>query len=201
MRKRLHFPLSFLAMSCLLLLNGCAHPGYHTPLEIAQTGTGKEPATLTALPATTLSSGAFNTSGNIASLAQKGVQVIQIGSSLRIILPTDQIFETDSLDIKHSEYETLNDVAAVLKKYGHSAIHITGYTDDIASKNAMPLTRAQARSVLTYLWIRGVPASRLFSDGQGSAHPVGNNKLPSGSAENRRIEITTKYNCIVECND
>ena len=62
-------------------------------------------------------------------LASTGVQVVESDDSIRLIMPGNITFRTDSADINSSFYPVLNSVAKVLNKYSNSTVMVSGHTD------------------------------------------------------------------------
>ena len=84
-----------------------------------------------------------------------------------------------------------------MKKYGPAKIKIAGYTDNVINRSQNKLNaEQQARALLTYLWVKGIPADQLYAVGYGDQAEVADNATVRGSAFNRRIEITVKAACL-----
>ena len=64
-----------------------------------------------------------------AELASTGVSVIRDGDNIRLVMPGNITFKTDSADINAGFYSTLNSVAKVLNKYDNSTVMVMGFTD------------------------------------------------------------------------
>jgi outer membrane protein OmpA-like peptidoglycan-associated protein len=65
-----------------------------------------------------------------------------------------------------------------------------GHTDNTGSDAINnPLSVNRAQSARDYLVSRGVNASRMAIDGQGSREPIADNATEAGRARNRRIDI------------
>ncbi len=125
-----------------------------------------------------------------AELAGTGVGVEQTTDSIRLIMPGNITFRTDSSDINSSFYATLNSVAKVLKKYKDSTVLVSGHTDSTGSADYnLNLSKMRAASVASYLTGQGVAANRFEVLGLGSSNPIASNDTTAGRAENRRVEI------------
>lgn len=125
-----------------------------------------------------------------AELASTGVSVIKDSDNIRLIMPGNITFKTDSSDINSGFYPTLNSVAKVLKKYDNSTVMVTGYTDNTGSLDYnQSLSRARAASVAAYLQGQGVAASRFEIVGMGPLSPIADNSTDLGRQQNRRVEI------------
>ena len=66
-------------------------------------------------------------------LASTGVSVVRDSDSIRLVMPGNITFKTDSADINAGFYATLNSVAKVLNKYSNSTVMVSGYTDSTGS--------------------------------------------------------------------
>lgn len=123
-------------------------------------------------------------------LASTGVQVIESDDSIRLIMPGNITFRTDSADINSSFYPVLNSVAKVLKKYSNSTVMVSGHTDSTGSAEYnLALSKSRAQSVAAYLQGQGVKSSRFEVLGMGSSNPIASNADSAGRAQNRRVEI------------
>lgn len=129
----------------------------------------------------------------IKRLHAQGVQVVRLGDNVTIIIPSDRCFEPGTAGIDGDYDPALQNVAALLKTYGNVAITVTGYTDDVMDAcQAQILTRAQADSIVAYMWAHGIAFQRMCAVGRGVQCPIAQNDTVAGSAANRRIEITLR---------
>ena len=123
-------------------------------------------------------------------LASTGVQVVESDDSIRLIMPGNITFRTDSADINSSFYPVLNSVAKVLNKYSNSTVMVSGHTDSTgAADYNLALSKSRAQSVAAYLQGQGVKSSRFEVIGMGSSNPIASNSDAAGRAQNRRVEI------------
>ena len=101
---------------------------------------------------------------------------IEFASSKAILLPVS--------------YSELDRLAETLKEYPTITIDIKGYTDATGNDGInIPLSKRRAKSVKTYLEKKGIAATRITSEGYGSANPIATNNTKEGRAKNRRVEI------------
>lgn len=129
----------------------------------------------------------------IAKLRGQGVQVVQLGDNLTLILPTDNCFDLGSPDIEGSCVPILLNVAALLKRYDNVPISVQAHTDNVwGADQAEFISRAQAESIVGFLWAHGIPHEHVFAKGCGDDCPIGQNDTVLGSAMNRRIEIALR---------
>lgn len=125
-----------------------------------------------------------------AELVSTGVQVVEEQDSIRLIMPGNITFKTDSADINSSFYPVLNSVAKVLNKYSNSTVVVSGHTDNTGTAEYnLNLSRERAGSVASYLQGQGVKASRFEVMGLGYSNPIASNSTATGRAQNRRVEI------------
>jgi len=126
-----------------------------------------------------------------AQLQGTGVQVVREGENIRLIMPGNITFETDSYTLKPSFYPVLDSVGLVLAKYADTTVRVTGHTDNTGSRQYnLSLSENRARSVADYLVTRQVARTRMYVEGVGFEQPVADNATAAGRARNRRVEIT-----------
>lgn len=125
-----------------------------------------------------------------AELASTGVSVIRDGDNIRLVMPGNITFHTDSADINAGFYATLNSVAKVLNKYDNSTVMVLGYTDNTGSAEYnQTLSVKRANAVAAYLQGQGVKSSRFEIMGMGPSNPIASNTTADGRQQNRRVEI------------
>lgn len=123
-------------------------------------------------------------------LESTGVRVARDGNNIRLIMPGNITFQTDSADINSGFYPTLNSVAKVLKKFDDTTVMVIGYTDSTGSvAYNQTLSQNRAQSVASYLVGQGVKSSRFNVVGMGVSNPIASNATAEGRAQNRRVEI------------
>ncbi|WP_416422551.1 OmpA family protein [Pseudomonas sp. App30] len=128
-----------------------------------------------------------------ASMANTGVQVQREGDQIKLIMPGNITFATDSSSIAPSFYSPLNNLAGSFKQYNQNLIEIVGYTDSTGSRqHNMDLSQARAQSVATYLTSQGVDPSHVSVRGAGPDQPIASNADANGRAQNRRVEVNLK---------
>ncbi|MNO92023.1 putative lipoprotein YiaD precursor [compost metagenome] len=128
-----------------------------------------------------------------ASMANTGVEVQRQGDQIKLIMPGNITFATDSANIAPSFYQPLNNLAGSLKEFNQNQIEIVGYTDSTGSRqHNMDLSQRRAQSVATYLTSQGVSGANLSARGAGPDNPVASNGDVNGRAQNRRVEVNLK---------
>ncbi len=125
-----------------------------------------------------------------AELASTGVSVIRDGDNIRLIMPGNITFKTDSADINAGFYATLNSVAKVLNKYDNSTVMVMGFTDSTGSAaHNQTLSQNRASAVAAYLQGQGVKSNRFEILAMGASNPIADNSTAAGRQQNRRVEI------------
>lgn len=126
-------------------------------------------------------------------LVGTGVQVVQQGNVIQLVMSSDVTFKTDQADVRDSFYSTLGSVAIVLKKYNRTNVVVTGYTDNVgnAAYN-QSLSERRAASVGNFLISQGVSPNRIFTEGRGKRDFIASNATAAGRAMNRRVVITLR---------
>lgn len=119
-----------------------------------------------------------------------GVQVVREGDNIRLIMPGNITFETDSYQLRPDFYPVLDSVSLVLTKYADTSMRVTGHTDNTGSRqHNQTLSERRARSVADYLISRNVGHSRMYVQGVGFDQPIADNDTAQGRAVNRRVEL------------
>ncbi|KZX60132.1 hypothetical protein A3709_12575 [Halioglobus sp. HI00S01] len=125
-----------------------------------------------------------------AELQGTGVQVAREGDNIRLIMPGNITFETDSYNLKSSFYPVLNSVGTVLAKYHDTTIRVSGHTDNTGSRAYnQTLSERRAASVADYLATTQVARDRMLVEGRAFDQPIADNSTPAGRAANRRVEL------------
>ena len=123
-------------------------------------------------------------------LANTNVDVQREGDQIKLVMPENVTFATNSSELNSSAMSSLNSVAEVLAKYVDTNISVAGYTDSSGNDSInIPLSQRRAQSVSNYLSARGVASNRINATGYGAANPIASNATAQGKAQNRRVEI------------
>lgn len=119
-----------------------------------------------------------------------GVRVERIGDEIRLIMPSNITFATDSERFDQRFYPVLDSVGKVLAEFEETSIYVDGYTDSTGSfeYNQM-LSERRATAVSNYLRQVGVSPIRINTRGFGERSPVASNDTEAGRSANRRVEI------------
>ncbi len=128
-----------------------------------------------------------------ARLEGTGVRVQRQGDNLKLIMPGNVTFATDSSDISPSFFSVLDSVALVLNEFGDTSINISGFTDSTGSEiYNQELSEKRANSVASYLVRARVHHGRIQARGFGERYPVASNDSEMGRSQNRRVEISIR---------
>ena len=119
-----------------------------------------------------------------------GVQVVREGDNIRLVMPGNITFESDSYNLRSNFYPVLNSVGVVLAKYSDTTIRVTGHTDSTGQRSYnQTLSERRANSVAGYLATREVASTRMYVQGVGYDQPIADNGTTQGRATNRRVEL------------
>lgn len=123
--------------------------------------------------------------------AGTGTQITeQPDGSLKVNIPSQVTFDTDSATIKPSFRSVLDGVAQTISQESSVNAQVVGHTDSTGNADHnMALSQRRAQSVEAYLADRGIARARLSADGRGQTQPVASNATEEGRAQNRRVEI------------
>ncbi|MEM1113131.1 MAG: OmpA family protein [Pseudomonadota bacterium] len=123
-------------------------------------------------------------------LAGTGVSVMREGDSIRLIMPGNITFNTDSYRLRDDFYPVLNSVGEVLSKYADTTLRVSGHTDNTGSRQYnLELSERRADSVADYLVTREVARTRMLTEGVAFDQPIASNESAGGRAQNRRVEL------------
>ena len=111
-------------------------------------------------------------------------------NQLRLNVPNDISFDTNSYAIKPQLRNILDPFAGSLSGDPGTRVSVIGHTDSTGSDAINdPLSLERALSVRDYLIARGVSAQQIDSFGRGAREPIADNGSDNGRARNRRVEI------------
>lgn len=123
-------------------------------------------------------------------LSDSGVEVVREGDNLRLIMPGDITFATDSASISPNFNPVLKDVATVLNEYEKTVLMIKGHTDDTgAAEYNQGLSERRANAVKMQLTSFNVNPTRITAVGLGEYQPKVANTSPANRQMNRRVEL------------
>jgi len=130
----------------------------------------------------------------VEALQSLGYPVETNGSSLRLRIPADQLFQPGTAQWTASAQSLLDRISSALRSASPSGqLLIDSFTDNISPSNpgvgsADQLTSQQAEAIADYLVSRsGWNPATVNKRANGSDTPLMDNQTPSGRAANRRI--------------
>ncbi|MDO9321984.1 MAG: OmpA family protein [Pseudomonas sp.] len=127
------------------------------------------------------------------SMQGTGVEVQRQGDQIKLIMPGNITFATDSAEIVSNFYAPLNNLGSSFKQFNQNSIEIVGFTDSTGSRqHNMDLSQRRAQSVANYLTAQGVDGTRLSTRGAGPDQPIASNATADGRAQNRRVEVNLR---------
>lgn len=99
-------------------------------------------------------------------------------------------FEFDSYRLKHSSFETLDDLVHWLEEHPKVNVILSGHTDDVGGAGYnLTLSKNRAGSVAAYLVSRGIAQTRIERNGYGESRPVAEGTTEHARSLNRRVEV------------
>jgi len=99
-------------------------------------------------------------------------------------------FETNSYELKNESTAELNKLVQFLNQNPTVNIEVSGHTDNVGSDQInQKLSENRAKSVYSFLILKGIKSDRIMFKGYGKTQPVSDNSTDAGRALNRRTEI------------
>lgn len=127
------------------------------------------------------------------SMEGTGVEVQRQGDDIKLIMPGNITFATDSAQISSNFYTSLNNLANSFRQYDQNTVEIVGHTDSTGARDYnMSLSQRRAQSVADYLIAQGVSSARVTTRGAGPDQPVASNANEAGRSQNRRVEVNLR---------
>jgi outer membrane protein OmpA-like peptidoglycan-associated protein len=103
-------------------------------------------------------------------------------------------FEFDKDEITYESFPTLDLIAQFLIKNPRLKVICLAHTDSIGTEEYnLDLSERRAKSVKTYLVLKGVPPPSVRFKGMGYSLPRADNSTDEGRAKNRRVEFRVTY--------
>lgn len=126
----------------------------------------------------------------VNELRARGVHVVVVGDTTRMIFPSDRFFKVNSIELKPCVLGTVSIAAAILRHCGTSHIVITGHTDNMGGdRHRQALSEEQARVFATEFWNAGISWNRMTVHGLADDVQIATDRTVFGSADNRRVEV------------
>ncbi|PHQ79546.1 MAG: hypothetical protein COB66_06635 [Coxiella sp. (in: Bacteria)] len=134
----------------------------------------------------------------LAVLRAQGIQVFIQGESVTVVLPDEDVFVTNSANLRDEARELLNHVSKFIKTYSVVNIGVNAYSDDQAWAGApvgrkLAMTNRQAQVVASYLWSTGIDMRFMTTQGHSNNDSVAWNGTPKGRNFNKRVELTFRF--------
>lgn len=202
--------LASLALTCLLAAGCATEQGTHTAVgtgagAVVGAGAGNligRDKKSTAIGAAVGAAIGAGVGYNWAAIRDKlsgqtagtGTQITeQADGSLKVNIPSQVTFDSDSAILKPSFRGVLDGVAQTIAQEPRLDAQVVGHTDGTGNQDHnMALSQRRAQSVADYLADRGVARTRLAAEGRGQTQPVASNATEEGRVQNRRVEIYLK---------
>jgi outer membrane protein OmpA-like peptidoglycan-associated protein len=122
------------------------------------------------------------------------IDITEMGNKVKIVLGESVYFNIGSAALTPSASTSLDQMAAVLRKYDRTRIHLDGYTDNTGTIEInQKLSLDRAVSVKNYLQTKGIDPSRVRTFGHADSNPIADNSTVEGRARNRRVEFLISY--------
>lgn len=149
----------------------------------------QEPASAAAASAPVAVPHAVDRAGLDEALARLGALPTEQGH--RVALGESELrFEVGRAEFASVKPGVLEQIAEVLKRYGHLQARIEGHTDSKGRQaRNQALTQARAQSVRDALSELGVDPGRIQAEGYGGLRPLTDSRTIAAREHNRRIEI------------
>jgi len=123
------------------------------------------------------------------STYEKNIPLQPIEANASVVLK-NVFFDVNKFDLKPASETELDIVVQLMNDNPTVKIQIGGHTDNVGKPaDNLSLSNNRARSVVTYLVSKGIPAARLSAKGFGETQPIADNKTEEGKALNRRTEM------------
>ena len=131
----------------------------------------------------------FLTNHSPDSTYEKNIPLQPIEANASVVLK-NVFFDVNKFDLKPESEAELDKLVQLLNDNPSVKMQIGGHTDNVGKPaDNLTLSNNRAKSVVTYLISKGIPAARLSAKGFGETQPVADNKTEEGKALNRRTEM------------
>lgn len=126
------------------------------------------------------------------TLGEEGTRDVRVESKDEgVSISLEKIhFIPDSPRILPDEVDRLDTLYRALSQIPDRTFLVVGHTADIGTAESQVLLSIErAKTVISGLVERGLPADRFIYTGKGGTEPIGSNDTEEGRAKNRRVEI------------
>ncbi|MFA7386303.1 MAG: flagellar motor protein MotD [Thiohalobacteraceae bacterium] len=112
---------------------------------------------------------------------------------LEVEINSSILFPSGSAKLADAAFPMLQELARILSPFPNP-VHVEGFTDNVPIHNLQflsnwELSAARAASVVHLFTDYGVEPGRMAAIGYGEYKPIGDNTLPDGRAQNRRVVL------------
>ncbi len=120
---------------------------------------------------------------------RKNIQLKPISGGEKVVL--DNIFfEVGKAELRSESKVELQKIFTFLTENKDVRLEISGHTDNTGDKIAnQKLSENRAKSVVSFLTMKGIEASRLVAKGYGDTQPIYPNTTMENKSKNRRTEM------------
>lgn len=134
-------------------------------------------------------------------LKHAGIQMINVGETWKIVIPSDALFVNETPELKSKRAEAiLMVVADFINTYSTVAVQVKAYANKPVIEQVTKtgtvedeLTQDQAETVVHFLTCQKVDARLIAAIGRGSHDEIAWSGSDAGRQWNRRVEITFQY--------
>jgi len=103
-------------------------------------------------------------------------------------------FETGKVNIAPKSLQGLDSLVQIMTQYLNTSLTIIGHTDNTGTRKINDrLSLLRAKIVQTYLVRKGLAINRTTLVGLADTQPIASNVTKEGRAQNRRVDLTIKY--------
>ena len=124
------------------------------------------------------------------ALAGTPAEVLREGRRVRIVLPAQLVFQTDTASVLPQASASLAPMLAVMAAHRSLHVNLRAHTDSIGSLAFNEeFSRQRAAALRLWLMEKAVPEQAIEAHGLGETVPVADNSTPAGRERNRRVEL------------
>jgi outer membrane protein OmpA-like peptidoglycan-associated protein len=103
-------------------------------------------------------------------------------------------FDIGQVNINAKSLQGLDTLVQIMKQYPTTSLIITGHTDNTGTKKINDrLSLLRAKKVQAYLVKKGLAENRTSLIGLADTQPIASNTSKEGRTQNRRVDLTIKY--------
>lgn len=123
----------------------------------------------------------------------ENIEVIVNDGSISFRISSELLFGSGQAELENAGLDVIDRLIPTLAANPHQIL-VEGHTDNIPIQTERfpsnwELSASRASSVVRYLQLAGIDASRMSATGYADTRPLGNNGNDQGRASNRRVEL------------